>query len=125
MLKKTIVLVLVIFFSLIPFGMVDAQVGGWSDMMPCTSGEFRPCGTDTGECKRGVRVCEDSQWTDCQNFIGPAEEICGNQKDEDCNRIVDDCADNTLGYLLIGSGAAVLVFALILSKIKVAPKEDY
>jgi len=123
MLRKLIALVLFVFFSLASFYVVNAQVDVWGDLMPCATGDYRPCGINTGECKSGIRVCEDGQWSDCRNFTEPTEEICGNQKDEDCNGIVDDCVDNTFGYICIGLGIAVLIFVVILSKIKVAPKE--
>lgn len=112
-------------FILASFYVVHAQQIGWGDMMPCVSGEYRPCGINIGECKKGVRVCEDGQWGECKNQIGPTEEICGNGKDEDCNGIVDDCIDNTFGYICIGAGVIILIFAFILSKIKVHEKEEF
>lgn len=108
--------------------MVSAQNSVWGDMMPCVVGEYRPCGIDTGECKKGIRVCENGYWSECRDNIGPADEICGNGKDENCNGIVDDCVDDTLGILglvSIGVGVAILVFALTLSKIKVHEKEKF
>lgn len=122
MIKKTSVIVLIVLFSLTSINLVSAQ-SKWTDLMPCASGEYRPCGNDIGECTRGIRVCENNQFGDCQNNTGPTEEICGNQKDDDCNKVIDDCEDNTLGYLLIGSGIAVLIVALILSRVKIAPKD--
>lgn len=105
-------------------GGVAAQQGGWGDMMPCVSGEYRPCGINIGECKRGVRVCEDGYWTDCQNHIGPVEEICANDKDDDCNGVMDDCVDNTFGYACMGAGAIILIIALILQKTKFGEKKE-
>jgi hypothetical protein len=105
-------------------GSASAQQGGWGDMMPCISGEYRPCGINTGECKRGVRICEDGYWNDCQNFIGPVEEICANDKDDDCNGVMDDCIDNTFGYISIGSGIIILIIALILQKFKFGEKKE-
>lgn len=101
-----------------------AQQGVWGDMMPCVSGDYRPCGIDTGECKRGVRECSDGEWGECINAVMPVEEICGNEKDDDCNGVVDDCVDNTFAYISIGLGVAILIFAVILSRIKVHEKED-
>ena len=96
----------------------------WGDVMPCVSGEYRPCGIDTGECKRGVRTCEDGYWSDCTSDIKPVEEICANEKDEDCNGVMDDCIDNTFGYACMGAGAIILIIALILQKTKFAEKKE-
>lgn len=96
----------------------------WGDVIPCVSGEYRPCGIDTGECKRGVRTCEDGYWSDCTNNIVPVEEICSNEKDEDCNGVVDDCVDNTFGYICMGAGVIILIIALILQKTKFAEKKE-
>jgi hypothetical protein len=103
---------------------ISAQQGVWGDMMPCVSGEYRPCGIDTGECKRGVRECEDGDWGDCKNAVMPVEEICANDKDDDCNGIVDDCIDNTLAYISIAVGVGILIFAFVLSRLRVHEKED-
>jgi hypothetical protein len=125
MAAKTKALVLFVLISIAFMHTAEAQGGVWSDVMPCVSGEYRPCGINVGECRRGVRVCEDGQWSECRGGAGPSEEICGNGKDEDCNGVVDDCIDDTPAFLCIGAGVAILIFALIFSKIKVHEKEDF
>lgn len=62
----------------------------------CTPGERITCGSNEGICKEGFTICgEDRTWGACQDEIGPIVEICGNQKDDNCNGVVDesDCLD--------------------------------
>lgn len=67
-------------------GVVDANCS-------CTPGESENCGTDTGECSFGVKTCQpDGTWGECENSVGPTQEICGNTLDENCDGIVEDCA---------------------------------
>ncbi|MBI5534309.1 MAG: hypothetical protein HY898_16410 [Deltaproteobacteria bacterium] len=55
---------------------------------PCQPGETQPC-TDIGECKGGVRNCEQGQFGACVWSAGPSAEKC-NGKDDDCNGAADD-----------------------------------
>ena len=105
---------------------ISAQQSVWGDMMPCVSGEYRPCGPseEIGICKRGIRECKNGEWGDCKNAVMPVEEICANDKDDDCNGIVDDCIDTTFAYISIAVGVAILIFAIVLSKLRVHEKED-
>ena len=71
----------------------------WEDWNPCENeGPCSPgdtldlaCGSDVGECREGVAVqgCNGQcQWNDagpCRDQVEPAEEICGNDRDEDCD----------------------------------------
>jgi hypothetical protein len=47
-----------------------------------------PCGTNTGECKKGTTACVGGKLV-CQGEIGPQPETCDG-KDNDCNGAVDD-----------------------------------
>ncbi len=57
----------------------------------CVPGTTESCGQHSeGECQLGVRTCNESrQWGACIGYEGPKSEICNN-KDDDCNGIVDD-----------------------------------
>ena len=70
----------------------------WSDWGECRCRrvytrrvEERACGADIGECIPGVetRTCDAAcNWNEfgpCRDQQGPAEEICGNGLDEDCD----------------------------------------
>jgi MYXO-CTERM domain-containing protein len=57
----------------------------------------KPCGTDAGECKKGVTACDATGKEICSGGVGPTAETC-NGKDDDCNGKIDDNAtDPTLG----------------------------
>ncbi len=65
---------------------------------PCYGG---PTGTATrGSCKSGFRVCEKqkgaTRWGVCQEQILPSKEVCNN-KDDNCNGIVDEGCPCALG----------------------------
>ena len=61
----------------------------------CGEGDVdsQPCGeTSIGSCKLGQQsrqcnaaVCEYGDWGSCSGEVGPTQEICGNNQDEDCN----------------------------------------
>ena len=55
----------------------------------CRPGEVEPCGTNTGECTVGQRICgDDHRWTVCSG-AAPSFEIC-NGLDDDCDGQVDE-----------------------------------
>jgi hypothetical protein len=48
------------------------------------------CGSDTGECEYGYRICLASTgWTSCMGGVGPTDEVCDNA-DNDCDGEIDD-----------------------------------
>ncbi|MCK5796721.1 MAG: VWA domain-containing protein [Deltaproteobacteria bacterium] len=49
----------------------------------------KSCGTDTGECHRGVTACDSQGKEICVGALGPVAETC-NRKDDDCNGKIDD-----------------------------------
>ncbi len=64
----------------------------------CRAGETRKCYTgppgtkNVGECREGVQVCgQDKRWGPCRGEVLPQPEVCGDNKDNDCNAKIDDC----------------------------------
>ena len=56
----------------------------------CNTDDIRPCGSNVGECREGIMICEDGRWSDCYNNKVPIQEICGTGKDEDCDGYTDE-----------------------------------
>ena len=62
---------------------------------PCVAGEKRSCGTDAGECIKGIQTCVSGIWSaTCTGEKGPATETCNN-KDDDCDNIIDNNVTET------------------------------
>ncbi|MCK5796684.1 MAG: hypothetical protein KAI47_05855 [Deltaproteobacteria bacterium] len=56
----------------------------------------KPCGTDTGECSRGVTACDAQGKEVCTGGVGPTAETCDG-KDNDCNGKIDDNVGGQVG----------------------------
>ena len=58
----------------------------------CIPGRHRDCGPDTevGICKLGTQYCgEDEKWGDCIDAVIPADEVCDDNLDNDCDGDTD------------------------------------
>ncbi len=55
----------------------------------CTGDDTRSCGTDEGECRRGLQRCVDGVFSSCEGAQGPVDEIC-NDLDDDCDGRTDE-----------------------------------
>ncbi len=55
----------------------------------CIDGDTHKCGSDVGACHHGYQVCENGQWSQCRDEVGPTEETC-NGVDDDCDGQVDE-----------------------------------
>lgn len=66
-----------------------SAITGISRSGECTSGQTRPCGSNVGLCKAGVRYCSKGIWGNCIDGVGPEDEKC-NGIDDDCDGFADD-----------------------------------
>lgn len=72
---------------------IDDDCDGEVDegILCCSESDTRDCGTDVGECQPGVQYCSQGSWeTQCYWGVAPIDEICYNDKDDDCDGEVDE-----------------------------------
>jgi hypothetical protein len=101
-------------------GEVKAQSGSAIEEATfCAPGSTRPC-PDVGICTGRVKTCENGKWSlQCTGGTGPASsEICGNELDDNCNGVVDECVSlaDSAGLLLIVGGIILLILSLALMR---------
>jgi len=61
----------------------------------CIAGQEKECGINIGECKIEKQTCENEKWSEC--LSKPEGEICGDNKDNDCDGSADEiceCSQN-------------------------------
>lgn len=57
----------------------------------CQDGQQQSCGySNEGDCKLGVMICENGEWTVCLGDKGPVNEVCGDKRDNDCDWQTDE-----------------------------------
>lgn len=49
----------------------------------------RECGSDAGECQKGVQICFFGSWGECLGEVTPEPETCDG-RDNDCNEVIDN-----------------------------------
>ncbi len=70
-------------------GNVDKDSQGQTFTRPCYSGP--PMTKGVGICKAGVQTCRNGwQNSPCENQVLPQQEVCGNNKDDNCNGYTDE-----------------------------------
>lgn len=77
---------------------IDDNCDGQADEgCQCTPGSSSQCGTDTGECSFGAKICQaDGTWGSCAGGTGPVSEACGNNIDDNCDGQTDEgCSSGT------------------------------
>ena len=68
-------------------GEIDEDLDGC-----CNPGDIAVCGTNEGECQKGVKECSDANtWGECggADYIGEIDELCDN-KDNNCDGSIDE-----------------------------------
>ncbi|MBI5871573.1 hypothetical protein HZB88_00645 [archaeon] len=66
----------------------------------CSEGETKQCGTtDIGECTYAFQTCISGSWSECTAVL-PSNELCEDNKDNDCDNQVDEdnckCISSTI-----------------------------
>ena len=70
-------------------GCTSTEDGDEYNPPECVNGGVQPCGSTTGSCRAGTRVCANSIWGACDGGVRPMTETCNGQ-DDDCNGMSDE-----------------------------------
>jgi hypothetical protein len=66
----------------------------------CEDGDTQPCGSDIGECVRGVQTCSGGRWGGaCVGEVGPQADVCDGL-DNNCDGVSDE--DGVCGKCALG-----------------------
>jgi hypothetical protein len=76
-------------------GIDDNCDGTIDEGCECTPpGSYRECGSDVGECRKGMQRCENGIWGNCSGGVSPKIEVC-DARDNDCDGVVDNVDNET------------------------------
>lgn len=113
---KNISCLALVCFLFVVFGSNLVIADEWKELMPCKTGDSRPCGSDIGICKPGNRACVNAIWGNCVGSVGAVPEVCDNGLDDDCDGITDECLN--LWWIVLIVVGFMLFFAMwILSRL--------
>ena len=69
---------------------LDNDCDGQTDEgCPCNEGDSTLCGSDVGECSRGLQRCVEGQWGPCEGSVEPTDEVCDG-RDNNCDSGIDE-----------------------------------
>jgi len=70
---------------------LDNDCDGYVDEDESNNPLTQQCGqTSVGECSYGTQTCVEGSWGSCVGAVNPESEVCGNGKDDDCDRSIDE-----------------------------------
>ena len=101
----------------------------------CIDGNTRACGTDLGKCEFGIQTCRGGVWEPCQGNVGPSEELCCDNEDNDCDGETDEGCPKAscdqanqmsmIYWVVMGLGVIILIGVIIYTEfIKKKPEQS-
>ncbi len=73
------------------------------EVRPCYPGPAGIAGK--GSCKAGSQICQNGTWSECQDFVLPAPEVC-NGEDDNCDGAIDEQVSAPCGGCGVPADAA-------------------
>ena len=72
--------------------------GTTDENCPCIHGQTRSCGSQVGDCSKGIQICQRGLFSVCFSGSNAVFEICDDGLDNDCDGFTDEncpCQNNT------------------------------